>query len=272
MPNQRYKLWQPVGRAIIDYRMIKDGDRIAIGVSGGKDSLALVHALAHFRSVAPVRFELQAITVDAGWPGADYSDMRRFLGQYGVPLHIEPTQIGEIVFNIRKEANPCALCANMRRGALNSRAAALGCNKLALAHHMDDAIETMLMSLFHEGRFHCFQPVTYLSRKDVTVIRPLIYVWERDIVAITREMEFPIVANPCPVNHQTQREEMKRLVSELDGRFPGVRHRLAAALKSQPGTLPWGQYRVDDRRRPVAGIGRIGPDTERKALSLKLSL
>ncbi|MGE5561257.1 MAG: tRNA 2-thiocytidine biosynthesis TtcA family protein [Chloroflexota bacterium] len=225
--------------------MISDGDRIAIGLSGGKDSLALVHALAHFRSVAPIDFELRAITVDAGWPGLDLTAMRRFVEGYGVPLTIVPTQIGEVVFTIRNESNPCALCANMRRGALNSRAAELGCNKLALAHHLDDAIETMLLSLFHEGRFHCFQPVTYLSRKDITVIRPMIYVWERDVAAIARDLEFPIVPNPCPVNHQTQREEMKRLVAELDRRFPGVSHRLAAALKSRPGTLPWGQYRVE---------------------------
>lgn len=244
LPSLRYKLWQPVGRAIIDYGMIAAGDRIAIGVSGGKDSLALVAALAHFRSVAPVNFELQAITVDAGWPGNDFATMAGFLARHEVPLIIEPTRIGEVVFNIRHESNPCALCANMRRGALNARAVALGCNKLALAHHLDDAIETMLLSLFHEGRFHCFQPVTYLSRKDITVIRPLIYVWEDDIRAFVSQLELPVVDNPCPVNHQTQREEMKRLVSELELRIPGVRARLAAALKSRPGTLPWGQYRA----------------------------
>lgn len=246
MSNHRYRLWQPVGRAIMDFGMISEGDRIAIGLSGGKDSLALVYALAHFRRVAPVRFELCAITVDTGWPGSDYGPLQRFLAQYDVPLTIEPTRIGEIVFKVRQESNPCSLCANLRRGALNSRAAALGCNKVALAHHLDDAIETMLMSLLLEGRFHCFRPVTHLTRRDITVIRPLIYVWERDIAALAAELELPVVANPCPVNHRTQREEMKRLVAELEVRFPGARRRLAAALKSRQGTLPWGQYLVRD--------------------------
>lgn len=246
MSNHRYRLWQPVGRAIMDYGMIREGDRIAIGLSGGKDSLALVYALAHFRRVAPVRFELSAITIDAGWPGSNYEPLQGFLAQFDVPLAIEQTRIGDIVFKARQEANPCSLCANLRRGALNSRAAALGCNKVALAHHLDDAIETMLMSLLLEGRLHCFRPVTHLTRRDITVIRPLVYVWERDIAELARELNFPVVANPCPVNHRTQREEMKRLIVELDSRFPGARKRLAAALRGHSGAVPWGQYLVRD--------------------------
>jgi tRNA(Ile)-lysidine synthase TilS/MesJ len=238
--SPRYSLWQPTGQAVADHHLIAGGDRVAIGLSGGKDSLVLVEALARLRAVAPVKFELHAITVDLGYPGTDFGRLSAFLAARDIPFTIVPTDIGRLVFEVRQEENPCALCANMRRGALNRQAAALGCNKVALAHHLDDAIETMLMGLLFEGRIHCFSPATWLSRSELTVIRPLIYVWEQDISDYARRNDLPILENPCPANHRTRREDMKQLVKEMEERFPGARKHLAAALRSRSANLPWG--------------------------------
>lgn len=240
MTSPRYTLWQPSGQAVADHAMITGGDRVAIGLSGGKDSLVLVEALTRLRSVSPVKFELHAITVDLGFPGTDFSGLAAFLAERDVSFTVVPTQIGRIVFDVRREENPCALCANMRRGALNRAALSLGCTKVALAHHMDDAIETMLMGLFFEGRLHCFSPATWLSRSVLTVIRPLVYVRERDISDYAARNELPVLANPCPANHQTRREDVKRLVAELESRFPGARISMAAAIRGKSGNLPWG--------------------------------
>ncbi len=168
-------------RAVEDYDMIAPGDRIAVGISGGKDSLALLCGLAALRLFYPHPFELVALTVDMGFPGTDYSEVEALCRELDVPYHVKKTEIATIIFDIRKEKNPCSLCAKMRRGVLHSTAKELGCNKVALGHHFDDVVETFMLNLFHEGRIGCFQPVTYLSRADITLIRPLVYMPEKDV-------------------------------------------------------------------------------------------
>ncbi len=195
--------------------MIADGDKIAVGLSGGKDSSVLLAALAAFRRFSPAAFELMAVTVDMG-AGADYSVMRGFCESLGVKYIVEKTDLYEIIFNERKEKNPCSLCAKMRRGALNGVISREGYNKLALGHHADDVAETLLMSLLYEGRLNTFKPVSYMPRSGVTLIRPLIYADEKDIAALCKDENIPTVKNPCPVNHVTNREYMKRLIRQLD--------------------------------------------------------
>lgn len=202
-------------RAVEDYGMIAEGDRIAVGLSGGKDSSVLLAALAAFRRFSPARFELFAVTVDMG-AGADYAPVRDFCARLDVPYIVEQTQLYDIIFNERKEKSPCSLCAKMRRGALNTVLNREGYNKLALGHHADDVAETLLMSLFYEGRLHTFQPVSHMSRADITLIRPLIYTDEKDIAALCKDENIPVVHNPCPVNHETNREAMKNLLRTVD--------------------------------------------------------
>ncbi len=221
-----------IRRADCDYQMIQPGDRIAVGVSGGKDSLLLVRALSVYRNFAPNPFELSAITISTGLEPFDLSGVEKMCEELNVPYHIIPTQIGKIVFEERKEPNPCALCAKMRRGALANACRERGINKLALGHHRDDAIETLLMSLLFEGRFHTFQPVTHLDRTEIGVIRPLIYTSEKQILSLVRRTELPVVESPCPVNHHTKREEMKQLMNELCKKYPNARSQILSALKN----------------------------------------
>ena len=205
--------------------MINEGDKIAVGVSGGKDSLTLLAALANLKIFYPNKFELIAITLDMGFPGADFSGIKEFCDKLGVEYTVIKTDIKEIVFDIRKEENPCSLCAKMRRGILNDTAKSMGCNKVALGHHYEDVLETFFMSLFYEGRINCFSPVTYLSRKDIHVIRPLIYTPERNIKGVARKMELPIYKNPCPADGNTKRQEMKDFVNARtadDKRFKDI--------------------------------------------------
>ena len=212
-------------RAVDDYNMINDGDRIAVGVSGGKDSLTLLAALANLKIFYPNKFELKAITLDMGFPNADFSGIQAFCDRLGVEYTVIKTDIKEIVFDIRKEENPCSLCAKMRRGILNDTAKSMGCNKVALGHHYEDVLETFFMSLFYEGRINCFSPVTYLSRKDIHVIRPLIYTPERNIKGVARKMELPIYKNPCPADGNTKRQEMKDFINARtadDKRFKDI--------------------------------------------------
>ena len=209
------KLLSPMRRAIEDYNMISDGDSVAVGLSGGKDSTALLGALAAFRRFSPARFDLIAVTVDMG-AGADYTPMKEYCASLGVRCVIERTQLYEIIFEVRKEKNPCSLCAKMRRGALASVVRREGCNKLALGHNADDVAETLLMSLFYEGRLSTFKPVSHMSRSGVTVIRPLVYADEKDIAALCADTNIPIVNNPCPVNRRTNREYMKELIRRVD--------------------------------------------------------
>ena len=213
--------------------MIAPGDSVAVGVSGGKDSLLLLRALSIYREFSLNPFALSAITVSPGLEPFDLSGVQAMCDSLDVPYHIIQTEIGKIVFEERKESNPCALCSKMRRGALANACNELGINKLALGHHRDDAIETLLMSLLFEGRFHTFHPVTHLDRTDITQIRPLLYSSEKQIIALTRKLNLPVVESPCPANHHTRREEMKRLMDELCKKYPNARAQILSALKNE---------------------------------------
>ena len=221
-------------RAVDDYQMIQDNDRIAVGISGGKDSLALLYALHGLKRFYPKKFELEAITVDLGFPGFDLSEISALCASMEIPYHIVSTQIGEIVFDVRKESNPCSLCAKMRKGAFNTKARELGCNKIAYAHHKDDVVETMLLSLIYEGRIHTFSPVTYLDRMGVTLIRPLIYADEADIVGFQRLYHLPVRKNPCPADGKTKREFSARLLGELLRETPDAKEHIFSAIRNYP--------------------------------------
>lgn len=218
-------------RAVDDYDMIKPNDRIAVGVSAGKDSLTLLCALSELRRFYPVPFELCAITIDMGFEGMDLSGVEALCKELDVEYHVVPTQISKVIFDVRKEKNPCSLCAKMRRGALHSAAKELGCNKVALGHHFDDVVETFILNLFFEGRLGCFQPVTYLSRMDITLIRPMIYMPEKDVRYFASKAELPVVSSPCPADKNTEREEMKQLLSKLERENKGLRYRIFGAIQ-----------------------------------------
>lgn len=217
-------------QAIDKYHMIEDGDHIAIGVSGGKDSLTLLYALHGLQRFYPKKFQLSAITVDLGLGNMNLSPVEALCEELGVPYTIIPTEIGAILFQVREESNPCSLCAKMRKGALNEKAKELGCNKVAYAHHKEDLIETMLMSLIYEGRFHAFSPYTYLDRMDLTVIRPLMMVPEADVIGFQRKYNLPVCKNPCPMDGHTKREYVKNLTKKLERENPGVKSRLFRAI------------------------------------------
>lgn len=229
--SEAKRLLSYVRRAVDDYQMIADGDVIAVGISGGKDSLALLGALSGLARFYPHSFTVKAITIDMGLPGADYGAIGAYCEKLGVEYHIVPTQISQIIFDVRKEPNPCSLCAKMRRGALHRAAKEFGCNKVALGHHFDDVVETFLLNLFFEGRIGAFQPVTYLSRMDVTVIRPLIYMPEKNIRYYAEKEQLPVVTFKCPADGNTEREEMKQLLNRLDRQHKGLRHRIFCALQ-----------------------------------------
>ena len=214
--------------------MISHGDRIAVGISGGKDSLVLLRTMAELRKFYPADFSLVAITVDPGIPGMDFSPVAEFCNVLGVEYRIVKSQLYDIIFNIRKESNPCSLCAKMRRGMLHDAAIGEGCNKIALGHHFDDAVETFMLSQLYEGRLSCFFPVTYLDRKKITMIRPMLYVTESIIRGVVRRMDFPIVENPCPADGNTKRQEIKDLLRELNSRYPGIRERIFGAMQRLP--------------------------------------
>lgn len=218
-------------RAVDDYGMIKRGDRVAVGVSGGKDSLTLLCALAELRRFYPQSFELFAITVDMGFEGSDFSAVATICEGLGVPYHIVPTQLAKLIFETRREPNPCSLCAKMRRGALHAAAAGLGCGSVALGHHFDDVVETFMLNLFFEGRIGCFQPVTYLSRRNINLIRPMIYMPEKDIRYFASKAGLPVIPSPCPANGNTEREEMKKLLAALERQNRGLRYRIFGAIQ-----------------------------------------
>ena len=214
--------------------MIADGDCIAVGVSGGKDSLTLLLALANLRRFYPNRFDLKAVTLDIGFPDMDFSPIARFCDQLDVEFVLEKTDIREIVFDIRKEANPCSLCANLRRGALHNAALAHGCRTVALGHHQDDVIETYMLSLLYEGRINCFLPVTHLDRKDISVIRPLIYTPESYIRSIAKKVELPIVKSTCSADGNSKRQEIKDLLWSIERENRGARQRIFGAIQRYP--------------------------------------
>ncbi|MBQ6838750.1 MAG: tRNA 2-thiocytidine(32) synthetase TtcA [Clostridia bacterium] len=222
-----------VRAAVSDYGMIKDGDKIAVGVSGGKDSLMLLKVLCELKRFHSEKFELVAITLDMRFNGkdGDFSGIKKMCDEYGVEYVVKPTDLYEIIFNIRKEASPCSLCSRMRRGILHDTAKELGCNKSALGHHLDDAAETFMMNLLIESRIGCFAPVTYLSRKDITMIRPLVYVREREIEQSLERVELPIIKSACPANEHTKREDAKLLLRELSKTYGDVPERIVGALQ-----------------------------------------
>lgn len=208
------KILSRVRRAVDDYNMIEDGDRIAVGISGGKDSLTLLLALANLKKFYPKKFEVIGLTLNMGFDGVDYSEVKKLCDSIGVEYAVKDTDIAEIIFDVRKETNPCSLCAKMRRGGLNDFAVEMGCNKVALGHNNEDVIETFFLSLFYEGRLNCFSPYTYLSRRDIYVIRPLVYVPESDIKRYAFNNDIPIVKNPCPMDGKSKRQDMKDFINE----------------------------------------------------------
>ena len=232
------KLLGLMRRCIDDYDMIKEGDRIAVGVSGGKDSLVLLQLLAGLRKFFNKSFQLEAITIDMGL-GMDFSGIAALCQELDVPYHIIKTEIGPIIFDHRKEKNPCSLCSKMRRGALNQAILDLGFNKLALGHHYDDAVETFVMSLIYEGRISCFQPVTDLDRTGIIQIRPMLYIHEKTVDNFAKRMALPVTENRCPVDKNTKREEIKQLIFDLSATYPDLRERIFGAMQRLP--LPeWG--------------------------------
>ena len=223
-----------VRRAVDDYGMINEGDRVAVGVSGGKDSMLLLAALRQLQSYYPKRFELGAITIELGFEGMDFTPVKRFCEERGIEYTCVKTDIKEVVFDVRQEDNPCSLCAKMRRGALNSTLRERGMNKLALGHHFDDAVETFMMSLLFEGRLSCFQPVTYLDRSGVMQIRPLIYAGEQRIANLAAALELPIVENPCPQDKTSKRYEIKQLLKSMCGEYPDMKTKVFGAMQRLP--------------------------------------
>ena len=221
-----------VRRAIDEYHMIQDGDKIAVGISGGKDSLTLLCALSGLRRFYPAHFEFTAVTADLGFGNLDLSAVDRLCRELDVPYRVVKTDIAEIVFEKRQEDNPCSLCAKMRKGALNQALQEMGCRKMAYAHHRDDIIETMLLSLIYEGRFHTFSPVTYLDRTQITVIRPLIYMNEADVIGFVNKNKLPVVKSPCPVDGHTRREYVKQLLKQINLENPGVKDRMFTAIQN----------------------------------------
>ncbi|HJC58414.1 MAG TPA: tRNA 2-thiocytidine(32) synthetase TtcA [Candidatus Eisenbergiella intestinipullorum] len=220
-----------VRRAVDDYHMIQEGDRIAVGISGGKDSLTLLYALHGLQRFYPQHFELHAVTVDLGFQNLDLSKIESICrDELQIPYTIVKTDIADVIFEQRKESNPCSLCAKMRKGALNDAIKKEGCNKVAYAHHKDDVVETMLMSLIYEGRFHTFSPVTWLDRMELTVIRPLLYMNEADVIGFVNKNHVPVVKSPCPADGYTRREYVKQLLRQLNLENPGVKERMFTAI------------------------------------------
>ena len=233
------KILGPLRRAVEKYEMIRPGDRIAVGLSGGKDSTALLVAMKRFQYFSPVPFELEGITLDMGFGGMDFEPLVQLCAELDIPYTIKKTQIGPIVFEARQEKTPCALCARMKRGALHDLSIERGCRKIALGHHADDAIETFFLSLFYEGRVNTFSPVTYLDRKDITLIRPLIFVKEKDIVYNPEVKALPVVKSTCPADGHTKREDMKDMMKELRKTIPELDDRILKAIQNKEQFHLW---------------------------------
>lgn len=230
------RLMSLVRKAVDEYGLIEENDKIAVGVSGGKDSLALLYALKGLQRFYPKHFDLTAVSVDLGFDGFDLSPIAALCKELDVNYEIIHTDIGQIIFEERKEKNPCSLCAKMRKGALNASVRELGCNKVAYAHHRDDIVETMLLSLIYEGHFYCFPPKTYLNRMDITVIRPMIFVPEADVIGFKNKYHLPAVKNPCPADGFTKREYVKNLIRQINHENPGAKDRMFSAVIN--GTIP----------------------------------
>lgn len=231
-----------IRRAVEDYDMIEDGDKIAVGISGGKDSLVLAGALASLSRYYPKKFTVVGLTLDMGY-NSDYSAIKKYCEDFGIEHKVKYTNIKEVIFDYRKETNPCSLCAKMRRGALNDFAIEEGCQRVALGHHSDDVLETFMLSLLYEGRVNCFSPVTYLDRTGIYQIRPMIYTSERDIKGVVKRLDVPVLKSSCPVDGITKREDMKNIIARLDKETtPGLKKRLFTAI-SNSGIEGWEKER-----------------------------
>lgn len=249
------QLLSPFRRAIDTYKMIKENDHIAVGLSGGKDSVTLLTLLANLKMFYPKHFDITAITIDLGY---DYDqtqveNMKAYCEKLGVPLVIEKTEIGKLLFEVRKESNPCSLCSKLRRGALNTIAIKHGCNKLALGHHADDLVETFFLSMFFEGRFSTFEPVTYLERTGMTVIRPMIFIEEKNIRAFAKDL--PVIFNPCPADKHTQRQYVKELIADIKKDIPTAKQRILSAIYN-----PDRNHLFDDALKKLSDQGYFDED------------
>ena len=236
------KLLSKMRQAINDFNLIEDGDKIAVGLSGGKDSLTLLHLLNLYKKFSPQKFELIAITLNPG--DVDNSPLHKLCKEIQVPFYEIQTDIQKVVFDIKKEKNPCSLCAKLRRGTLNSTAQQLGCNKVALGHHKDDAIETLMLSISYEGRINCFSPKSYMDKENITLIRPMVYITEKSIKNVVKKYDFPVIQNPCPVDKKTKREDMKNLIYELDHRIPGFKDNLFGSLTNSEQFFIWNKEEI----------------------------
>ena len=236
-----------VRRAVDDYDMIQEGDKVAVGVSGGKDSMLLLLALNHLKSFYPKPFELSAVTIELGCEGLDFSPVKDMCAELDIPYACLKTDIKEIVFDVRREDNPCSLCAKMRRGALNDYLRQNGIGKLALGHHFDDAVETFMMSLLFEGRISCFRPVTYLDRSGITQIRPLVYCGEQKIANLAAQLNVPVVENPCPQDKASKRWEIKQMLKTMSADYPDMKSKIFGAMQRQPlpGWQPKENWRLN---------------------------
>lgn len=233
-------------KAMDDYQMIQAGDKIAVGISGGKDSLTLLYAMANLRRFYPKKFSLIAITVDLGYEGFDLTEVRKLCKNLDVEYHVVPTEIAKIIFSDKNESSPCSLCAKMRKGALNQAIKELGCNKVAYAHHMDDMIETMFLSMIFEGRFYSFSPVTFLDDMELTVIRPMMYVSEAEVKGFRNKYNLPVVTNPCPVDGATKRQYAKDLIRQINLDHPGAKKRMFTAILD--GNIPGWPQKTQHKR------------------------
>lgn len=228
----RYQLINKVKRAIKMFQILEDGDKVAIGVSGGKDSIILLYSLYTIKKIWPIKIELNSVFLDLGWE-IDYSEVKAFSESLDIPFHYVKTDIGKIVFEEREEKNPCSLCANMRRGALNTYAKSIGCNKVALGHHMDDCVETFMLSLTYEGRINTFAPKVFLDRTEITVIRPLIFVYEKDIIKMIEKHQLPTAKKACPIDGKSKRQEIKELLADMVKNNPKAKDKMMNAITNQ---------------------------------------
>lgn len=228
-----------IKKAVMNYSMIEDGDVIGVGVSGGKDSMVLLHALKLFQNFSPVQYDITAITLTMGFESFDLENIVDFCKSIGIEHIVEETQIGKVIFEDRNQKNPCGMCARMKRARLSKVCQRYNIKKLALGHHADDAIETLLMSMFYESRIHTFTPVTYMDRSAITVIRPLVYAFEEDIENALKDVTLPIVKNPCPVDKHTKREYLKNLLNGIDKDIPHLKNRLLGCLENKDQLEIW---------------------------------
>ena len=254
------RLLSLIRQAVDQYEMIEEGDHIAIGISGGKDSLLLLYGLKLYQKFCRTPFELCGVMLDLGISGDDFTPVSEFAAAIGVPFDLIKTDIGEVVFNVRKESHPCALCSKLRRGALNDAARARGCNLVALGHNRDDVIETFFLSLFYESRLNTFGPVTYLGRKDVTVIRPMIFLPEKQALSIAKRLELPIRKPNCTVAGNTKREEMKRLIQYFTTIVPNPEERIMNAIADTHKYGMWDRLRLPPRDLEAQAPDSANPD------------